>query len=567
MIRLDRNGKKQIAETDYAARARITHTRIIQGKHKRKLRKPAKWNYPAGAEMRYRVFMRRLVEKWREQVKNMLPHLERIVGERDLEHKTDAWTNSLDNVLATFKMGLDDATNPHVVNSTLLEIGKQTSNFNEDEWHKIIKGVLGVDVYTPERFLKSHIESFVKENSTLITKLKEETYHDCSRILTSGIRNGDRVEQLRKDLLSDSDLEPGRFRTVETRAELIARDQVGKLNGELTLNRQTGLGITEYIWRTVKDERVRGDPAGLYPNARPSHYDREGVKYSWDDPPEGGHPGEAIQCRCFAEPVFDDEEFAPEEIEAPEFVSPKTITELRTVEKTLIPEPAVAAPAAEITETTESIKSRELISEFKENYISRFGNISKTYEDSAAVKNTATTAIELHKDALKAEPILRDVVGKAAKDVGGEAYFGLGDKFAVKSMESLVEKIEVRGKLAENITDGVRGTLVVKDLKNLKRAVSSLKTQIENAGGRILQIDDKYANPLMSGYVGVHVDAVFELPGGKIIRSEIQVHNDDMTVKELSERLYQQFRTQKITEETMNRSREIYAPFMKKNLR
>ena len=45
-----------------------------------------------------------------------------------------------------------------------------------------------------------------------------------------------------------------------------------------------------YIWRTAGDSKVRS-----------SHADRNGKTYSWYDPPEGGHPGEAYNCRCRAE--------------------------------------------------------------------------------------------------------------------------------------------------------------------------------------------------------------------------------------------------------------------------
>ena len=45
-----------------------------------------------------------------------------------------------------------------------------------------------------------------------------------------------------------------------------------------------------YTWRTVQDSKVRS-----------SHADREGKVFSWTDPPDGGHPGEAYNCRCWAE--------------------------------------------------------------------------------------------------------------------------------------------------------------------------------------------------------------------------------------------------------------------------
>jgi len=45
-----------------------------------------------------------------------------------------------------------------------------------------------------------------------------------------------------------------------------------------------------YTWRTQGDGKVRG-----------AHAERNGKVFSWDDPPEGGHPGEASNCRCRAE--------------------------------------------------------------------------------------------------------------------------------------------------------------------------------------------------------------------------------------------------------------------------
>jgi hypothetical protein len=50
----------------------------------------------------------------------------------------------------------------------------------------------------------------------------------------------------------------------------------------------------KYIWHTVGDGKVRS-----------AHAERDGKTFSWDDPPEGGHPGEAPNCRCTAEDVED----------------------------------------------------------------------------------------------------------------------------------------------------------------------------------------------------------------------------------------------------------------------
>lgn len=59
--------------------------------------------------------------------------------------------------------------------------------------------------------------------------------------------------------------------------------------------RQRGLGIRQYVWRSRDDGRVR--------SAHAAHDDQV---FSWDNPPESGHPGQAFNCRCFAEPVLPD---------------------------------------------------------------------------------------------------------------------------------------------------------------------------------------------------------------------------------------------------------------------
>ncbi|MDR0807781.1 MAG: hypothetical protein LBE86_01400 [Gemmobacter sp.] len=55
-----------------------------------------------------------------------------------------------------------------------------------------------------------------------------------------------------------------------------------------------GLHVEKYIWRSGNDSGVRAAHAG---------YDDHILL--WSDPPEGGHPGQARNCRCTAEPIID----------------------------------------------------------------------------------------------------------------------------------------------------------------------------------------------------------------------------------------------------------------------
>lgn len=54
-----------------------------------------------------------------------------------------------------------------------------------------------------------------------------------------------------------------------------------------------GKATTHYTWRTQGDDKVRHAHGAL-----------NGQVFSWSAPPEGGHPGTAHNCRCWAEPYY-----------------------------------------------------------------------------------------------------------------------------------------------------------------------------------------------------------------------------------------------------------------------
>lgn len=71
---------------------------------------------------------------------------------------------------------------------------------------------------------------------------------------------------------------------------------VRRFAGRINAERQQALGIDRYIWRSRDDTLVR-----------PLHAANDDQIFFWDEPPEGGHPGEAYNCRCFAQPMLVDE--------------------------------------------------------------------------------------------------------------------------------------------------------------------------------------------------------------------------------------------------------------------
>jgi len=108
---------------------------------------------------------------------------------------------------------------------------------------------------------------------------------DVEEVVRQAQLRGTRVEVLARQLKE-------RFGVSDSRAALIARDQVLTYNAQVTQTRARAVGIEEYIWSTSKDERVRDE-----------HQEREGRKFRYDNPPSDGNPGEPVQCRCVGTPV------------------------------------------------------------------------------------------------------------------------------------------------------------------------------------------------------------------------------------------------------------------------
>lgn len=131
------------------------------------------------------------------------------------------------------------------------------------------------------------LDRFREDNILLIRRALAGSLDDLAALLSES--QGQRVEGIRRQIQD-------RFGVTKSRAALIARDQTLKLNGQITMQRQTSLGITRYRWVTSGDERVR-----------PSHKALDGDLIEWINPPltEGGrhcHPGQDYQCRCTASP-------------------------------------------------------------------------------------------------------------------------------------------------------------------------------------------------------------------------------------------------------------------------
>lgn len=94
----------------------------------------------------------------------------------------------------------------------------QTAKHHKAEFIRQMKAAFGVEVPVLDRGMQPLVERFILENTTLLEKLGQKTLDDIEKGLAAG---------------QDVDIAE-RFAQAERHARFIARDQIGKLNAQVT---------------------------------------------------------------------------------------------------------------------------------------------------------------------------------------------------------------------------------------------------------------------------------------------------------------------------------------------
>ena len=272
-------------------------------KARKKAGKVGRWGVmpqPDGVRRNYFTALRRGPLAYAKQLVNdrLIPKLESLA-----EHAQKSAIARADAKHANERLGviMDSIRDHHAEKYTRENYAKIARNaaveaekFHGRAFNANAKKVFGIDVLGNEPWLKRALGEFVGENVSLIKSIPASYFDEIEKRVSSALANGERASTMVDEIQE-------RYKVSESRANLIARDQIGKLNGDLNQLRMLDLGIESYTWRTMHDNRVRE-----------THSERDGNVYKWNDPPgdlsdpgDGGNPGEPICCRCFADPILD----------------------------------------------------------------------------------------------------------------------------------------------------------------------------------------------------------------------------------------------------------------------
>lgn len=242
-----------------------------------------KSRYPSGIELEYYRGIKALFTAWWEQLTKELiaQGLYRQDGLFDTLFDTARarWGGIVDAYQTTIRQAAATVERFVTLQFTRQQDAARKATLEE----KVeAKRTLTLNIFALEP-IERELADFTRENVRLIKSIGEQAADRLDREITDAIKSGSSTKNLKK-ILRDN------YGYATKRAAVIARDQIGKYQGQITRIRHEEAGIHEYIWRTMRDSRVRD-----------KHRYLEGEQREYAQSPI---PGQEIQCRCLAEPVF-----------------------------------------------------------------------------------------------------------------------------------------------------------------------------------------------------------------------------------------------------------------------
>jgi SPP1 gp7 family putative phage head morphogenesis protein len=208
---------------------------------------------------------------------------------------------SLENWLSVYMPDISDLpedSNNNVILTSLGKTADEAKKFGDKEFTRIIEKGIHVTPPISSPWWEDMKNSWAEDNYTLITSNAKKYVSQINTLTEQAIVNGLSPAKLKEQIKKATE------GLSDKHCKLLARDQMGKLNGQITEAQMQEVGLDLYVWSTAYDDRVRD-----------SHALMEGLLCRWDDAsvcsydngktwvarPSGAvdlHPGQDIQCRC-----------------------------------------------------------------------------------------------------------------------------------------------------------------------------------------------------------------------------------------------------------------------------
>lgn len=261
-------------------------------------RRIPKTKYPMHLEKAYLGSMNRFILSWRKTAEQFLDmYLKSYVtgGALTIDadtnqndpHKIERIASIIALMIVTIKNNQSEAEFEKLATQFVLAV----NSFSLQNC-TLQANVLRIQALESNPTIQAIIKAKIAENTSLITSLRDKYIAQLRNDIYRSISNGGGVTQLTQDIVKRTGMS-------YNHAKLIANDQTGDILAQLNKIRAKSAGFEKYQWQSMEDDRVR-----------PKHQELDRKIFKYDDPDGGDNgmlPGEPINCRCVANPVYDDD--------------------------------------------------------------------------------------------------------------------------------------------------------------------------------------------------------------------------------------------------------------------
>lgn len=222
----------------------------------------------------------------------------------------ESYSTKMDRLIAQITSETDEKFSKKDLSYLVRKVILKTDKYQKTKFRTAADYGFGIDISKLPDFIgyKQFINSMIEKNISEIKYLRTDTIHKLEMSLRTSIEQGKSISQVTNQIMQAGQI-------TKKRAATIARNEIKNITSQLNQRRSVNAGFEIYEWMTAGEQRVRGNPNGLYPKARPSHWIMEGMYCRYDNdnvysPDQGktwkkrtakmpkGKPGDDINCRC-----------------------------------------------------------------------------------------------------------------------------------------------------------------------------------------------------------------------------------------------------------------------------
>ena len=270
---------------------------------KRKLESKVVIHYKENLEREYQRTTNAYMALLKETLTKYLPQIKSTLQEANFDStegiRKDAnnLPSSIRKIFKEMNVELERKTDKFLLSSKLERLANLTRKLSIREWKRVVSKTIGIDLTEDNLlgdFYKRALKEWTETNVNLIKSIPHNSLGDMEDIVLNGFKGGKTVKSIMQDIQHT-------YGVGRSKARFLARDQMAKLNADISQMQQMDAGVEEYIWSSSGDGRVRD-----------RHKELDGKKFKWSEPPivdkktgRRAHPGQDYQCRCVALPVFD----------------------------------------------------------------------------------------------------------------------------------------------------------------------------------------------------------------------------------------------------------------------